>query len=172
MKNKIGFLIAGLILLNFAACNDEEPQSLNGDCVFEQVDGDEDGLIDETERSIMDDCRNNALNSKSEIESNLIGEWELVGHGEGWVATISQPCSHIIITDSNLEWSISDGWKDTTILTTWEIQEAITPAGNFYNLRVASDFAYGLHLGQFCERYMFGDATPVDGNMYLYEKIK
>jgi len=171
MNDGFTLVLTWLLVLSLVACKDQgyiDPE----DCVFEQNDENRDGVLDENELSIMDDCRNNELGSVSEIESNLIGEWVLIGHGEGWVPTISQPCSNIIITEDNLEWSISDGWKDTTIITTWEIIELNPPLGSAHRLVVGSDFSYGLDMVRFCERYMFGNEFVFDGNIYIYEKVK
>ena len=41
-----------------------------------------------------------------------------------------------------------------------------------FRLKIDSDFQQGLRMTNFCENYMFGDATPSDGNMYLYEKVE
>ena len=55
--------------------DDTETTTAPYDCIFEQIDEDMDGLIDETERSIMDDCLTNRITVKEDIEANLIGEW-------------------------------------------------------------------------------------------------
>ncbi len=44
----------------------------------------------------------NALFEKDIARKNLIGNWELIGHGEGWIPAASQPCSFINISESEL----------------------------------------------------------------------
>ena len=46
-------------------------------------------------------CRDYPLSSIQEIENNLIGQWKLIGHGEGWVPQVSEPCALIDIPTSN-----------------------------------------------------------------------
>lgn len=137
-------------------------------CTFEQNDEDMEGLIDDTERELMVTCNDNKLTSKSEIEANLIGEWELVGHGEGWVPRLSQPCSYITITEEELILQFENGYLDTLTTHTWEITAHNT--GNF-SLEFTPNDNAGIFINVFCEDYMYGDGTPLDGNMYLYQKV-
>ena len=141
----------------------------NYDCEFVQNDDDMDGLIDDNESAIMQDCYDNRFTSKSEIEANLIGEWELIGHGQGWVPTISQPCGFITITEDNLYFEFENSTIDTATVHTWEVNSA--PSGIFtLELDPISNLD-ALFLYVFCDEYMYGDATPVDGNMYLFQKV-
>ena len=78
-----------------------EPCTEPYDCVFEQIDENMDGKIDEEEAAIMKICRDYPLSSIQEIENNLIGQWKLIGHGEGWVPQVSEPCALIDIPTSN-----------------------------------------------------------------------
>lgn len=161
------FLFVGLI-----SCDKplEENKSLGNDCTFEQIDEDMDGLIDDNERSIMDDCMANELTSVSEIEQNLIGEWQLVGHGEGWVPLVSQPCAYITITEESLVLDFKNSTVDTVTTHTWEIEQ--DALGSLYFYLQTSDSKAALFINQFCDEYMYGDATPLDGNMHLYQKVK
>ena len=139
-------------------------------CTFVQNDSDMDGWIDDTERSIMDDCFQNSLNSKTEIENNLIGEWELVGHGQGWFPQVSQPCGYLTFTADELTFDFNDGHIDTITTHTWELEEVNWPSGPKFKLTI-SDQIFAMFINQFCFDYMYGDETPVDGNMYLYQKV-
>ena len=145
--------------------------STNHDCTFTQIDGNMDGLIDPTEKEIMNECTNNLLTSTSEIKENLIGEWKLIGHGEGWVPTVSQPCGYITFFENELKFEFDDGWQDTISMHQWDIKKVETTTGNVFGLEITPNTVYGLTINQFCLDYMYGDATPVDGNMYLYEKV-
>jgi len=153
------FNIAFILILNiilFEACKKENSLKVDNtnDCFFEQIDDNVDGFIDETERATMNECSSNLLTSKSEIERNLIGEWKLVGHAEGWLP---------IFEFKNAE-------TDTVTTHSWEI-EAINSTGDF-RLNILPEYVEGLFVTQFCTNFMYGDATPSDGNMYLYEKVE
>ena len=177
MKNLNFTLLFIAALTILSSCKNDLPTEgpidpIINDCSFEQNDEDMDGLIDATERSIMEQCANNALLTKSEIEDNLIGEWELIGHGEGWVSKISQPCGHLTITADDLTLEFENAFVDTVTMHSWEIEELNWGTSSFYSLKASPDNAPGLSISQFCSTYMYGDGTPRDGNMYLYEKVE
>ncbi len=172
MRNIVLVIILALITPLLSSCNkDDNEKNVNKNCVFVQNDDDRDGIIDETERMIMNDCIANSLSSKSTIQNNLIGIWELIGHGEGWIPTKSQPCGYIEISDNELTFEFKNAHIDTVTTHLWEIEEVNWPGGQYYRLKIAPEYVEGLFITQFCDDYMFGDATPSDGNMYLYKKI-
>jgi hypothetical protein len=103
----------------------------------------------------------------SDIKNNLIGEWELIGHGEGWIPTVSQPCGYIWIENDMLTLEFSNEYIDTTTVHSWDLKET----NNGIHLEVSNSFLGTLSLNVFCEDYMYGDATPYDGNMHLYQKV-
>lgn len=169
------FNIAFILILNiilFEACKKENSLKVDNtnDCFFEQIDDNVDGFIDETERATMNECSSNLLTSKSEIERNLIGEWKLVGHAEGWLPTISQPCAYLTFSKEELIFEFKNAETDTVTTHSWEI-EAINSTGDF-RLNILPEYVEGLFVTQFCTNFMYGDATPSDGNMYLYEKVE
>jgi len=161
-----------LIITILSACSKKNttPRSSNN-CEFVQNDADMDGLIDENERNLMNECQMNAFTSKSEIENNLIGEWELIGHGEGWFSSISQPCAYLTFTEQELKFEIENIFLDTTFLLNWEI-EILDSIGTSYRINTFGPPKIGLNIETFCENYMFGDATPRDGYMFLYQKVE
>lgn len=140
-------------------------------CIFEQNDDDLDGVIDDNERKIMKECLENPLSSKSSIENNLIGEWELIGHGEGWIPTISQPCGYIRISEDELIYEFRNDRTDIVSVHQWNIQELNSNGSVSFKFNIIPKPTVGLSMSQFCDKYMYGDATPRDGNMYLYAKI-
>ncbi len=172
MKNlAIATLLINFLL--FMACTNKDRMMTPYNCTFEQIDEDMDGLIDNYERTIMNGCTNNALTSKTDIEKNLIGEWELIGHGEGWVPKVSQPCGYLIIEEEELTLQFTSGYVDTVMTHSWEIEEIQRNQGTLFSLNLLSDhFVHQLYINQFCDEYMYGDGTPSDGNMYLYQKVK
>jgi len=166
------YILFFAILFCFFSC-DLSLTKTNGneDCMFVQNDSDKDGEIDDDERAYMDDCRENAYDSKSDIEENLIGEWKLIGHGEGWVPTISQPCAYLTISDEELILDVETADLDSETTHTWEIEEIDYSGGTYFRLAVDPQPPTHLFFTNFSEEYMFMDATPLDGNMYLYEKV-
>ncbi len=166
---KLKYFLFVMIALAVSCSNDKEITVLLDDCVFEQIDENMDGLIDPTERTIMQLCRDNLLVTKREVEENLIGEWELVGFGTGWFSTLSQPCGFIEISENDLTFHFTDSQIDTVVTSQWAILEFNGQA----QFQLETDVnLYSINfINQFCRDYMFVDATPSDGNMYLYEKV-
>ena len=149
-----------LILLPFLfACQEEAVES--------------DGVIDDTERAIMTECSANLLTSKIDIEQNLIGEWQLIGHGTTLFQTFPQPNIYLTISEDELIFDYKN--TNTTRLDTisWEIEEYNSSAGQSFLMNVTPNYTE-LVLFQFCENYMFGETSSINdgGNMYLYEKVK
>lgn len=139
-------------------------------CLFEQNDDSQDGRIDDDERAIMEDCMQSRITEVDELRNNLIGEWELIGHGEGWVSNISQPCGYMIFMQDKLIFQFENSWTDTVVVyDNWSVIEHDNGSVGFITEK---DRIVGMSVSQYCENYMFGDATPLDGNMYLYEKKK
>ena len=159
------------IVISISSCSDDSDPSNTNDCVFEQNDDDLDGIIDETERSLMEECAKNAFISNSDIEDNLIGEWELIGHGEGWLPTISQPCGYVTFAKSAYSMELHNGLIDTSISGSWFIESIENTSGTSFVLKTDSQFS-PLTGAKFCPKYFYADATPRDGNMYLYEKVE
>ena len=172
MKNTLFFITSILIIVLITACSDDHEPRGNKDCIFEQNDDDMDGRIDETEFSIMRGCDEEAFTSISAIKSNLIGEWELIGHGEGWTFTPSQPCGYITFTEDEFEFEFNDGYTDTLLIQTWDIEQVDWSMGTYFRLKTNPDSFYALFITRFCSNYIYGDATESDGNMYLYQKVK
>ena len=175
-KLKLVLLAIFIPSLIFLSCKKDKMEegntnnTSNYDCEFFQNDSDMDGLIDDNERAIMEDCYDNRYFSKSEIEENIIGEWELIGHGEGWDPSMSQPCGYLTVTEEEIVLQYEDSNSDTTTIHTWEIVSA--PSGIFTLIADPLPALSPLKIYVFCEEYMYGDATPGDGNMYLFQKVK
>lgn len=170
MKNFLVISIWVSFLLFMTACDKEETIIDHGGidlgCEFVQNDEDLDGLIDETERSLLTACLNNQL-EPSEIPDNLVGNWELIGHGEGWIPTISQPCAFMNITADELTLSYEDARIDTTITSPYTVD-----ISNATPILVAEHpLSFVTRMTCFSADHMFNDATVVDGNMYLWEKL-
>ncbi len=163
-----------ILILLFHSCDINKNDSYQSfmDCDFEQIDENMDGKIDDNERKIMNSCMEQAYSSKNAIESNIIGEWRLIGHGEGWLPTISQPCAFISISSDVLTFEFRNATREETLTVGWEIEEVSSGSTTYFKLNTDSDPIEGLWITYFCEDYMYGDATPADGNMYLYEKVK
>lgn len=148
------FLVTLLISLLLFSC-DNEP-----------------GLISDNERALMDECMNDAFTSKEEIESNLIGEWALVGFGSGSFASTPNPRGYLTITEDKIVFDyFYKGFVDTTTSHDWTINQFNNFDRVFYSLTTVP-FSHELVLTSFCQNYMFSDNTALDGNMHLYQKVQ
>jgi len=163
-------VIASIFLINSCQNNKQIPEEeteLNQNCPFIDNSENKDGLIDEFERAVMDECMQNIILDKVVLKENLIGEWALIGHGEGWIISKSQPCSRISITSTELILEYENLYTDTITTHLWELIEF----PDRLDLIISPDPINGIFISHFCTDYMFGDATPFDGNMYLYKKL-
>ncbi len=84
---------------------------------------------------------------------------------------MSQPCGYIIISEDKLTFEFRNEYTDTVSTHQWEIEEVNWSGGQYFRLKILPEYVEGLFINQFCENYMYGDATPSDGNMYLYTKV-
>lgn len=170
IKYSTQLMMLGALLTVITSCSNDERDTSNFvyDCEFVQDDTTNDGLIDATERSIMENCGNSKFTNLSEIKDNLTGDWELVGHGEGWLRKISQPCALISFrTNNSLEFQYQSEYIDTSSIHDWELIEG---RGN-YSLKITPRAQISLRINTFCSNYMFVDETAFDGNMYLFRKV-
>lgn len=141
------------------------------DCTFIQDDETADGWYSETEIAILNDCLRNQFTLEEDIQQNLIGEWELIGHAMGWALPISLPCAHIIITEDELTFTYEDADVDEVTDHTWKIIQSSYFGTKIFKINVEPRNRL-LEMHTFCTEYMFQDNTPNDGNMYLYQKIE
>lgn len=157
--------------LFISSCNDDMDDGTSSyDCVFVQDDDTDDGFISDAERETMNECYNTRLMTTDGIKNNLIGEWQIIGHGEGWFPKVSQPCSYLTITESEITFEYTDEFTDTLTVHDWNVEKIQTPSWSYYSLNTTPNLWLGLSV--FCDQYMYGDATPSDGNMYLFEKVE
>lgn len=163
--SKFYIIIIALCLIGCKKTEILSSESTN--CPFVQDDDTEDGLIDEDERQIMEDCLAARITDLQLLEENLIGSWDLVGHGEGWFPNISEPCSSLEITEDELILTFQNTWIDTTSVHSWSFVDGF---GGNLKLELTPVGAVGLSFDVLCENYMYFDHTPLDGNMYLYKR--
>ncbi len=147
------------------------PPTLAPPCVFEAQENSTDGYIDDAERSWMMACSESAYTLEEDIRASLLGEWELVGNGEGWLPTLTQPCGNITFEETTLVFDFENEWVDTTLTTNWDLDSTFHLNVKAFKLVTDIDFSDALDLRVFCEDYIFHDATPSDGNMYIYRRI-
>lgn len=159
MKNlkKLRILIAMLIF--FASC---EKINISQN----------DGLIDEGETRLMEECRANPFSSKSEVEAHFIGEWELIGHGNSVFGDEPEPDINLTISDEHIIIEYSDEYEEKVDTASWEIKEMNSPAGQSFWLETTPTIST-LPIQYFCEDYMYGQTFSINatiGRMYLYKK--
>ena len=134
----------------------------------------EDGLIDNKETKLMEECSENPFLSKSELEENLIGEWKLVGHGNSVFEDEPQPDINLIISNTEIIFDFSDEDETFVDSISWEIDEINSPAGQSFRLKTTPARSE-LTLYQFCEGYMYGKTSSINSTtarMYLYKKVR
>jgi len=164
-----------LILLCLTSCKDDDSSngefSLSTNCPFVENDGN-DGLIDENESEILANCSANKLTVKEEIEANLIGSWILIGHGEGWDTSNSEPCSSLYFTADSLTLDFEDSHTDIISISSWSLDVLETQNGDFFRLNAPNieERADAVNLQGFCEEFIFVAYGP-DSNSYIYQKV-
>lgn len=131
----------------------------------------DDSEIDATERMLIDDCSQNQISTKQEIASNLIGDWELIGYGSFWPSTRSMPKIFMKITVDELIFDFEDDNNNVTSKHDWDILEDTISGIIVYRLGLEPMSIEPMGINSFCADYMYGDATPVDGNLYILEKV-
>ncbi len=171
------FLLVGLMLTVYScekpveALDTLNPHPVSPPCLFEGQENSMDGYIDDTERSWMMDCFSGSYQSVEEIKASLLGDWELVGFGEGWAPSLTQPCGHITFDETTLNFDFENEFIDTTLATSWTLDSTFSLNVKGFKLVTDIDFTDALDLRVFCEEFIFHDATPSDGNMYIYRRI-
>ena len=161
MRNFNNLLSLMVILLLLTSCENVDVNSLN------------DGLIDEAERAIMDECSSNHLTLKSDIENNLIGEWELIGHGNSTALDESEPKIYLTISNDEIVIEYEDEDENWTDTVSWVVEEVNTSAGQFFRLET-TPYHFEILISNFCENYMYLEVASVrveSTKMYLYEKV-
>lgn len=156
-----------MLLFFFVACRDESPLESITECDFVADLETTDGLLDETEIAILNDCHASRLVDDEAIAANLIGEWELVGYGSGWFSGVKQPCGSMQITEDDLTFEYHSALEDSLAVFEWEIENG------WLKVNPESEL---LTMHNFCDQYMIGDRGPfgvliIDTDTYIYKKL-
>ena len=133
-----------------------------------------DGLIDNKEERLMEECSEQPFSSKSALEENLIGEWKLVGYGNSVFEDEPQPDINLTISDTEIIFKFSDEDEELEDVISWEVDEINSPSGQFFRLNTTPARSE-LTLYQFCEKYMYGETSSINSTvarMYLYKKVR
>ena len=130
-----------------------------------------DGEIDDNERMIMLECHENRFTTKSEVEENLIGEWEIIGHGAGWSINEPQPSGFLTITEDELFFEFKINTTEFIDTAQWEIVDTVHLGEDVFLLETTPELHKASSMVIFCENYMYRNDVPFDGHMYLYEKV-
>lgn len=172
MKNILFGLFAVCSLALFNSCDDcNNPKSFTYDCTFVQVDENMDGVFDEEEQKIVGDCTEAKFTSAKEAKENIIGDWVIVGHAEGWITSYSQPCGYLSFTEDELTYQFESNYTDTIVTMSYDINEFTSANVNHLTLEVGDNYLEGLNINVFCSDYMIEHALALDGNMYIYKKV-
>lgn len=160
MKN----LLILIVTLSFLLGCSKSDDNVSYDCKILQT-------LEEV-NELIDKCDENLIESKSEIEDELKGEWILSGIKSG-VGAIFEPistCFLLSISDNSLLLINQD--TDEIFTSTWELE--------FYevnNIKVfflnPDDEALRYKVGMqfFSKNIIYGAGNADDTNIYVYEKV-
>jgi len=158
-----------LILGFFTSCQDDDANNemeveLNFNCETN------DSTINEAEQSLIAECTENNLSSKSEMENALLGEWELIAHGCSIFSEDPQPCINLTFSNDELILVFKDEFQEQTDTFSWEVIEInsspileITPSTSLLPIRsICNEYIHGFNLG----------LTGTSAKEYLYQKVE
>ena len=132
----------------------------------------QDGLIDKMESTIMNECFENSLTSKTDIENNLIGKWNLIGYGQTLFQDNPQPNITLNLNDSIIVFENQTANIVDTLQ--WEIEEISTGNKQSFLLKTEGNYIE-LGIQVFCKNYMYLQTLALNstiGYTYIYEKIE
>ncbi|MBX2817985.1 MAG: hypothetical protein KTR24_18400 [Saprospiraceae bacterium] len=146
---------------------------LFSNCSKAVVDPENDLIISEEERSMMEACQDDAYSTVDQIERNLLGEWRLIGYGCGFCAPHTPPSIQLYFAQNGtgVLRSRHDQDPEEMLDFTWEIDEGALGLTKFgANFIRSEPNDYRISATVMCDRYMWFDITAVDGHMFLYAK--
>lgn len=169
--NLIAFIC--LSLLMFSSCSNDDDGN-NGDanslkpCSFVQNDEDMDGVLDDNERSLWNQCIEEKIEGRAEIRAALIGEWELIGHAEGWIPTLSQPCGKLSITNEEVSLEFHSFHTDTTVTFPFELNED----EDWFLIDAPELIEWLLPFSSVSDQLLVGPENVDDATIFIYEKVE
>lgn len=143
--------------------NDTLPE-LSPNCPFTD-NSNEDGNIVADEYELMQYCMDNRIITAEEISNTILGTWEIIGHGDGWVP-LTQPCGSAEFSASEVVIEFENAYYDTVTSHTWEVVEGT----NFAWIEFTPEVNIGHGFSVISSDYVYTNATISDGNMYLYQR--
>lgn len=168
----LGLMILGIL---FSTCTSDVIETgvddtLDDACEFVQVDENMDGLLDEEEKILWQECIDNKFSDNDQIRNNLIGNWELVGYMAGWLPRISQPCSRIRITEEEVSMDYHSFSIDTTITFPFELDNS-DPFKFVFDIP-NEDLNWILPITAVSEDLMVGPEGWIDADLHIYRKVE
>lgn len=138
------------------------------DCEFVEIEDNQDYWFTPEEAEIIETCKDNRLESVSEIKQSLIGEWELVAHSnDGWLIGLeNQPCAKFWIEESELVL----GWEDVGIDTIFQVPWDIVEEHGRNRLEFGDQIYYLDNLDVFCNGYIVGGSFCDDCYKTVFER--
>ncbi len=161
MKRFLILFIASTFLLG---CKKESSVNLSSDdCNFAQSLAALNKLIVE--------CNDSQLNSVSEIEENLIGDWTLSGIRSNWTAfEQASECLLLSISPESLTLKnlhTDEEFNSTWKLITYEVDQYVV----FYLEPENEELRWSVGMQFFSKNIMYGAGLADDTNIYVYEKV-
>ena len=173
-----------LLLFAFEACVDAEPPnppeiiyppeppSLEElypyECEFVDIDDSPDAKWNGDELEIVRACEDERYKTIEEIENNLKGEWELIGHyTDCWhVGADDQPCGYLWFEDKEVVVDFHDAFIDTLYRTSWEIDEKHGELTLIFDYPLWQTY----RLNSFCDSHISRVYNGDDFYILIYEK--
>lgn len=143
-------------------------------CKEETFSNDDCNVLDSQEEvyELIDECNENKLQTKSEIEESLIGDWTLSGIIPGWVAF--EPISECLLLSIDSE-SLTLRNLDTgeELSSAWEIIfYEVNDYPVFYLKPNNEEMRWKVGMQFFSENIIYGAGNADDTDNYVYEKVK
>ena len=161
MKRILILFIASTFIFG---CKKESSVNLSSDdCNFSQT-------LEEL-NELIDECNDGQLNSVSEIEENLIGDWTLSGIRSDWT-TFEQATECLLLSISTETLTLKnldtdEEFNSTWKLTTYEVDQYVV----FYLEPENEELRWSVGMQFFSKNIIYGAGLADDTDIYVYEKV-
>ena len=157
------FLFSALIIL-FSACGSE-------------VEGLNCSKLKSTEEAqeLAEEIKEHKIESLSEIQENIKGEWGTVGVIPGWVAfDVASQCIRLAIGDDSI--TLTDEYTGVSSTSSYELVEKERLVNGEiiidYELEVDDEvYRNAMRMTEFSENQMYGNTYIIDSDIYFYERV-
>ncbi|GAB5554347.1 MAG: hypothetical protein Sapg2KO_39380 [Saprospiraceae bacterium] len=126
------------------------------------------------EKEILEQCRMEALKTKTQIEANLIGNWRLSGYSCGFCSFSEAPNASANFKPDYSGTLNYQGWDGRRPIQsfTWSVKDTIDLNGNPIFILHTEPNMTSLNATVFCQNYLYNTdgKTIADVPIYIYAK--